>query len=84
MSSQQRGGGPVQLQQGQVIVVGLIVVVLVKVDPLNSRHFFSGAAAAEQEFSQIDRPHRGGVETGGRGREKELLCVTGATSTFFL
>lgn len=36
--SQQRGSIPVQLQQSKVIVVGLVIVVLVKVDPLDSRH----------------------------------------------
>lgn len=76
MSSQQHGGRPVQLQQGQVIVVVIIVVVLVKVDLQNSHHFLSRAAAIEQEFTQVDRPHRGGVETAGG--EKGLLCVTEA------
>lgn len=57
MSSQQHGGGTVQLQEGQVIVVGLVVVILVKVDLLNSRHLLCGAAAAEEELTQVDCPH---------------------------
>lgn len=60
-------GGPVQLQQGQVVVVGLVVVVLVQVDPLNPRHLLRGAAAAQQEFTQVDSPRRGGVEAAGGG-----------------
>lgn len=76
VSSHLQGGGPVQLQQGQVVVVGVIVIVLMKVDALNSCHLFSRAAAVQQEFTQIDSPRRGRVETAG---EKSflswLLCI---------
>lgn len=85
MSSQHHRGRPVQLQQGQVIVMGLVIVVLVKVDLLNSRHFFCRAAGVEQEFTQVDRPHRGGIEAAQiGGGEKELLCVTGPISNKFI
>lgn len=57
MSRQQNGGGPVQLEQGQVVVVRLIIIVVVKMDPLNSCHLLCGAAAVEEEFTQVHRPH---------------------------
>lgn len=76
VSSHLKGGGPVQLQQGQVVVVGVIVVVLMEVDALNSRHLFGRAAAVQQEFTQVDGPHRGRVETAG----DKVTSVTGAVS----
>lgn len=50
-------GGPVQLEQSQVIVVGVIVVVLVKVDSLDASHLLGGAAGVQKHLSQVDRPH---------------------------
>lgn len=44
MPSPHCGGGTVQFQQCQVIVVGFIIIVLMKVDLLNSGHLFGGAA----------------------------------------
>lgn len=56
VSSQNHGGRPVQLQQCQVVVVGFVIVVLMKMDPLNPRHLLRAAAPAEQEFAKVDRP----------------------------
>lgn len=58
-------GRPVQLEQSQVVVMVVIVIVLVKVDSLDSGHLFSGAAAVQKQFSQVDGPHRRRVETAG-------------------
>lgn len=57
MPSQQRSGGPVQLEQGQVVVVGLIVIVMMKMDALDPRHLLCRAAAVDQKFAKVDCPH---------------------------
>lgn len=65
VSGQNHGGRPVQLKQRQVIVMGFVIVVLMKNDPLNSRHLLCGAAAAEEEFAKVDCPQRWGIKTAG-------------------
>lgn len=57
MPSQQRSGGLVQLEQGQVVVVGLIVIVMMKMDALDPRHLLCRAAAVDQKFAKVDCPH---------------------------
>lgn len=72
VSGQQGGGGPVQLQQGQVVVVGLVVVIRVEVDPPDPGHLLRGAAGGEQQLAQVDGPQRGRVEAvGGRRSRSE-------------
>lgn len=61
-------GGPVQLEQSQVVVVAVVVVVLVQVDALHPRHLLGGAAAVQKQLPQVDRPHGRGVETAGGQR----------------
>lgn len=63
MPGQQHGGGPIELQQGQVVVARLLIVVLVNVDPLDSSHLLRGAAAAQEELPQVGGPQRGRVQT---------------------
>lgn len=56
-----------------------IVVVLVKVDLLNSCHLLGGAVPVEQQFTKINCPHRGGIEPAG-----QVTCVSDSVGVFII
>lgn len=75
--SKKRRCWSVKLKQGQVIVLGLIVIILVKMNVLHSSHFLCGAATVQEQFTQVDRPHGGGVEAAACAEGENTFKVLG-------